>query len=645
LKKNSRLQIPISKQAPNFKHQIRSRAQAVEIWGLVFLWSLVFGSWSFGQTLHLPPRPPNSPTGTQFLGKITPLDLQARENEILTQVTSGNVPNFLRKLSPIEVTNIFNGKTHHATFFVAPDYLAVGPDEDYFLTPVSPNTAQKIADFTGCYLPTRKMVNDIYSAALVKLAPSPIPPSAAMTTVPVFSNHNVIVRAQRAEYLKDFPLGVLVAGHQKDVVISARLAGVPGNVAIYGWHKINGLPIQPLYVGHAARWVDYSQCTRLVQNAMMVNGANTTVAQVLADPELSSLLSDEGPLANPRYPTNDLKSVSTNALSIPSAPNRPNLANFTGFREDNTFHERIASFSMHPEIKVQINAPSQNSRTASNNVLLIFYALPNGNSIEQTVGRTTGSTNDWRYDLQHIGAQTRFIRLLLPDKSVVVVYLENTLQSWPSWRKKYGDSLIPDVINSVKKLFATNNVQVVLDSHSGGGSFIFGYIDAVQIISDDVVRIVFLDSDYAYNRALGHKEKLVNWLRADTNRVLCVLAYNDAAGLLDGKPFVSAAGGTWGKSHEMQRDLADAFNFTSRTNGNFERFSALDGHVQFILRDNPERKILHTTQVELNGFIHSLVSGTTNESNGYQYFGERAYSKWIEAPRASHSPATAPKAQ
>ena len=80
----------------------------------------------------------------------------------------------------------------------------------------------------------------------------------------------------------------------------------------------------------------------------------------------------------------------------------------------------------------------------------------------------------------------------------------------------------------------------------------------------------------------------------------------------------------------MQRDLAKAFAFTSRTNNNFERYSALDGRVQFILRDNPERKILHTTQVELNGFIHSMVSGTTNESRGYDYFGSRAYSKWIE---------------
>src|SRR5262249_52496404 len=131
----------------------------------------------------------------------------AREKEVFAQVTSGNVPDFLRRLCPVQVTNLFEGKTNWATFYVTPDYLAVGLDEDYFLTQISPNTAQRIADVLNCALPTRKMVNDIYAAAAVKLAPSPIPPSPAMATVPVFSNHNATVHAQRADHLKAHPLG------------------------------------------------------------------------------------------------------------------------------------------------------------------------------------------------------------------------------------------------------------------------------------------------------------------------------------------------------------------------------------------------------------------------------------------------------
>ena len=118
-------------------------------------------------------------------------------------------------------------------------------------------------------------------------------------------------------------------------------------------------------------------------------------------------------------------------------------------------------------------------------------------------------------------------------------------------------------------------------------------------------------------------------MTTSTSHYLCVLAYNDAVALLNGKPFVSAADGTWGKSHEMQRDLAQDFQFTTRTNAEFQTFSALDGRVQFILKENPERQIFHTVQVERNGFIHCIVSGTTNEAKGYEYFGPRAYSPWI----------------
>ena len=115
-----------------------------------------------------------------------------------------------------------------------------------------------------------------------------------MITVPVFSNHNAIVHTQRGAELNAHPLGALVAGHQKDVVITAKLEAAPGKVAIYGWHQTNGIPIQPLYLKHAAAWVDYSQCTRLVQQEMLVNGQTQSITQVLANPSLCRLLSDEG---------------------------------------------------------------------------------------------------------------------------------------------------------------------------------------------------------------------------------------------------------------------------------------------------------------------------------------------------------------
>jgi len=203
------------------------------------------------------------------------------------------------------------------------------------------------------------------------------------------------------------------------------------------------------------------------------------------------------------------------------------------------------------------------------------------------------------------------------------------MKSWPAWREKNGDQLIPEIIGSVKKIFATNHTEVVLTGHSGGGSLTFGYLNAMKEIPDDVVRISFLDSNYGYEMT-NHLTKLTHWLKSSQQHKFCVLAYHDSIALLDGKTFVSERGGTWGRSHAMLSDLGTQVQFTSQTNRELRTHTALGGRIQFLLKENPERKILHTVQVERNGFIHAMVSGTPDEGKGYEYFGERAYTKWIQ---------------
>jgi hypothetical protein len=577
---------------------------------------------TLGQVLDLPERSPNAPGASELIRRVEDLDLATRESEIISQVLSGNVPNFLRKLCPIQITNVVQGRTNTAKFYVTPDYLAIGSDDDYFLAPISPGAAQIIADALRCSLPTRKMVDDIYRSAQLKLAPSPIPPTPAMTTVTVFNNHNEIIRTRRTEFLPNFPLGTLIAGHKKDVVISPKLPKARGKVAIYGWHEATGKPIQPLYLGHNDSWVDYSQCTRLVQQKLEVNGATASLAQVLADTAVAGLLSDEGPISNPRYPTNLPARLSAAIGTLDPTGQSP-------FQDGGMFHERKATLGIGNEVKITVIAPTE-GLAQSKQLLLIYYGVPNGNTADQTIGKKLTPGEDWRYDIQHIGAQTRFLRELLTNYAVVVAYLENDLQNWPAWRKKYGDTSIPRLLASVRELFPGWQIETILTGHSGGGSLIFGYLNTLENVPDDIVRIAFLDSNYAYSRSLGHTKKLARWLDASPRHFLCVLAYNDAAALLNGKSFVSAEGGTWGRSHAMQGDLAGFFKFDRKANADFERFSALDGRIQFILKENPERKILHTVQVELNGFIHAIVSGTANENKGYDYYGERAYPEWIQ---------------
>jgi hypothetical protein len=219
---------------------------------------------------------------------------------------SGNVPDFLRTLVPVASSASVGGIPYSVTYYVTPDYLAVGADEDYFLAPMTPLLAQRLADALQCTLPTRKMVNDVYAAALLKLAPAPIPPSAEMITVPVFAQHDSMVWAQRSPMLATFPLGTLVGGTKKDVVISNKIrnelkTGVPKPVVIYGWHQLNGVPIQPLYNGHGETYADYSHGIHLVQEAVQLNDSSTTVSAILKHASLSAILSDEGPIPFPRY--------------------------------------------------------------------------------------------------------------------------------------------------------------------------------------------------------------------------------------------------------------------------------------------------------------------------------------------------------
>lgn len=573
--------------------------------------SLLLASTASAQHLPAPERPANSPSGIAVVQSLSSLSLVEREERIRSEILSGNLPSFMRELRPVTVTQVSEGRTNSATFFVTPDYLAVGDDEDYFLVPMAPGTAQVIADRWDCSLPTRKMVDAIYAAAESKLVPSPIPPSPAMTTIPVFQHHNDTVRTQRLVALPRHPLGALVAGHKKDVVITPRLATNDNRVAIYGWHQTNGQPIQPLYLGHTSAWVDYSHGIRLVQQRMTLNGETTRVSRVLADPKFAGLLSDEGVITNACYPTNFVAS--------------PQIK----FKPAGRFQERIASLAFAPDVRIQINAPPTEDFAPGKPVLLILYALPNGNTIEQTIGKKLRPGDDWHFDIQHIGAQTRFLRNLLTNRTVVVACLETEMKSWPAWRRKHGNGAIPGIVARIKGIFPTSELEVVLTGHSGGGSFTFGYLNALDRIPDDVVRIAFLDSNYAYETT-NHLAKLTAWLKASPDHTLCVLAYHDSVALLDGKTFVSERGGTWGRSHAMLIDLSPVFPFTSRTNATgLQTHVARDGRLQFLLQENPEKKILHTVQVERNGFIHALLTGTTLESRGYQYFGERAYPEWI----------------
>ncbi len=235
------------------------------------------------------PERSSSLGGTAFYQQAAAMKWAARDSFVLKEILAGNAPSFLKMFVPVRVTvlDLATGKTIHATFYVAPDYLAVGTNDDWARVNITPMAAQQIADKLDCFLPTRKMVDDIYKAAKLKL--EPVPMYAFRDSTPTMWHHHLIIEGQRKGR------SGLIAGIKKDVVISGKINrdGRPNRVAIYGWHKTDGKPIQPLYTGHINWWVDYSQGIRLVWRKIKVGNKWMDYTAVLKDPVLQKLLCDE----------------------------------------------------------------------------------------------------------------------------------------------------------------------------------------------------------------------------------------------------------------------------------------------------------------------------------------------------------------
>jgi hypothetical protein len=227
-------------------------------------------------------------SGTDFYKTVAAWKWSARDSLAVKEILSGNIPSFLKKF--VAVTSTIRdslGVTHQAVFYVAPDYLSIGTDEDWARIPLTPMAAQKIADRFHCFLPTRKMVDLIYQQAGVKL--EPVPMYAFRDSSVTMWQHHLIIESQRKGR------SGLIAGIKKDVVISGKVTrdAKPNREAIYGWHLLTGKPIQPLYTGHINWWVDYSHGIRLIYETIKVDGKTMNYTEVLKHPLYQQLLCDE----------------------------------------------------------------------------------------------------------------------------------------------------------------------------------------------------------------------------------------------------------------------------------------------------------------------------------------------------------------
>ena len=245
-------------------------------------------------THSIPARAGQYLTGSQFVQYISKMNSQEREQAIGDEILKGNLPEFLRKLVPVELhCELPSGKRITATIFVAPDYLAIGSDADFVRIPMNLHTAEAIAERFGFILPTRKMVDAIYLQSR-HLAPQPLPAGPQMTSTAYYWTHNQMIEDQA--HALGVRLGELVSGDKKDVVTTNRLTVNVGRIAIYGWHRGPGQPIQPLSTVHGANYADYSHGIRLISETALVDGKLRSIHDILQDSSIAKVLSDEGPI-------------------------------------------------------------------------------------------------------------------------------------------------------------------------------------------------------------------------------------------------------------------------------------------------------------------------------------------------------------
>ncbi len=250
---------------------------------------------SQSQTAQIPARASTALTGSQIAPRLTGIDDDERETVIREQLLAGNIPSFLRQLRPVVLQDAGGeGASTQITVCVMPDYLALGSDDDFLLIPMRLDTALVVAQRYGFTLPTTKLVDAIYAQSAVHLNPQPLPASAAMRTTAYYEHHNQIVRGQRA--LLNAMSGLLTSGDKKDLVLTNRLWQNLERVAIYGWHRQDGKPIQPLSTVHGWHYADYSHGVRFVSTDILVDSRRQTLFSALENPLLAHLLSSEGTL-------------------------------------------------------------------------------------------------------------------------------------------------------------------------------------------------------------------------------------------------------------------------------------------------------------------------------------------------------------
>ena len=234
-----------------------------------------------------------------------PENLKQREDYIFSQVIIGKF-----EARWVEINYSFGEKL--AKFYVMSDALKI----DGVRVNVSATLQQRLADIFDASLLTPLLADLIYVSATSKALPCPMPISSNVDSM---IKHSKNVDAQIGS-----STGELVSTVGKHWVLDKKLSPNSQSACNYGWHftgssfqgikgfsvasKLNTAGsepvrvIQPNATAHDRFHSDYSQICQLVSQRCWVDGTEYRFSEILQHPELSSLVSHDGPLNVVRQP-------------------------------------------------------------------------------------------------------------------------------------------------------------------------------------------------------------------------------------------------------------------------------------------------------------------------------------------------------
>ncbi len=307
------------------------------------------------------------------------------------------------------------------------------------------------------------------------------------------------------------------------------------------------------------------------------------------------------------------------------------------FEKSDEFNEYVQSYN-YPEnfpngLSVHINRPGDFDSSKSTRV--IVYGLPAGNTISQTVGKRKSPGDDWHFDIQHIGAQTRKLRQANPNENIVVAYVQGPRKSMSDWLKNNnnGKDVLDPMLDDIKKRVGAPNATINLSSHSNGGSMIRAIVENNAQIPDSINRLSFLDSINQFS-ALKYGAKVLKWLKKSPMHHLSLVSYDDRNALLKGQPF-PGRGSSYARTMEMIQYLKEnGVTLNSETKNGYTLYTGLNNQINIVILNNPQNRILHTETVRRNGFIFAETAGTPLQ-DAAPFNGPIAYQNLIQNSRAA----------